>query len=168
MHGESDDGALVGAAERICVRIADVLSRWFGAYGSRALIARALTRAKADHPQLAAMNVAPAPGECLTGLAESARTHGARATAEGIVGLLAALAGAIGRLIGDDLTVNVLEHGAAGPAPSVLPLSAGPSGYNAATDAAAAADVHPPVYVGRSPPSSRRTWRAFNVFRRTC
>lgn len=110
LRGGADDAAVVEAAERVCARVADGLSRWFGPYGSLALITRALVRARAHHPALAGVAATAAHPPCLTGLAESARAHGAKATAEGVVAVLAALAELIGRLIGDDLAASLFEQ----------------------------------------------------------
>jgi hypothetical protein len=63
---------------------------------------------------------------CLTGLAESAGAHGARAAADGVLALLSSLSESLGRLIGDDLTSRLLAQ-------SLPPQSA------------AAPDAYPPV-----------------------
>lgn len=112
-RGESTDDALVAAAERVCVLVSEGISRWFGPYGSLALVTRALTRAQADHPSLASVTIATESSWRVTGLAESAKTHGANATVEGVVAMLAALTELIGRLIGDDLATNLLEQSVA-------------------------------------------------------
>lgn len=111
--GGADDAALVAAAERVCTRLSDGLSRLFGPYGSRALFTRALARAKVAHASLSAVMVSPAPSVCLTGLTESARAHGVKATAAGIIDMVAALGDLIGRLIGDDLAVKLLDQSTA-------------------------------------------------------
>ena len=113
---DGDDAALLAAAERLCLRVPDGLSRWFGMYGSRALLMRALAKAQRDHPSLSGVSVTDAKSPCVVGLAESAHAHGAKSVAEGIVAVLAALADLVGRLIGDDLVVNLLEQSAAASA----------------------------------------------------
>ena len=113
---DGDDAALLAAAERLCLRVPDGLSRWFGMYGSRAHLMRALAKAQRDHPSLSGVSVTDAKSPCVVGLAESAHAHGAKSVAEGIVAVLAALADLVGRLIGDDLVVNLLEQSAAASA----------------------------------------------------
>ena len=118
--------AQVAAADRVCRVVADELSRWFGQYGVHALLTRALAEARASHPALATVRVR-APGEpCLEGLADAERAHGAGATSEGVTALLAALIDLLGRLIGEDMAVNLVSE------VMVLP----------ALDAAAAAKSH--------------------------
>jgi hypothetical protein len=126
LRGEADPAALVAAVERFGVRVPEGLARWFGPYGARALVTRALARARADHPALAAVHVTDGQPPCLTGLAESAGAHGARAAADGVLALLSSLSESLGRLIGDDLTSRLLAQ-------SLPPQSA------------AAPDAYPPV-----------------------
>ena len=113
---DGDDAALLAAVERLCLRVPAGLSRWFGTYGSRALLTRALAKAQEGHPSLAGVTVTSAQSPGVVGLAESALAHGAKTTAEGIVAMLAALADLIGRLIGDDLVPYLLEQSTAASA----------------------------------------------------
>ncbi len=136
MRGETDEAASVAAIDRICGRVSDGLSCWFGPYGSRALLTRAIARAKVDHPALTGVTFAGEPARCLTGLAESARRHGASATAEGIVAMLASLADGLGRLIGNDLAESLLEQ-------CVTEYT--PTGTPPAADAGLSVDVPEPM-----------------------
>lgn len=113
MHGETSDDATIAAAARICVLLAVGLSRWFGPIGSHALLTRALASVRAHHPVL--RGVAMTEEARLIGLAENASAHGADATHESIVAMFAALADLIGRLIGEDLAMNVLEQSTSFP-----------------------------------------------------
>ena len=113
--GETTDDALVAAAERVCALVSEGISRWFGPYGSLALLTRALTRAQADHPSLVSVTIAAESSWHVMGLGDSAKTHGATATVAGVVAMLAALADLIGRLIGDDLATTLLEQSVAMP-----------------------------------------------------
>jgi hypothetical protein len=118
LDGASDDAALIAAAERLSERIPAGLSRWFGGYGSLALVTRALA-AQAAHPALSdTVDVASSPksGPLRSRIDVSARLHDARTTADGLIAVIATLADLIARLIGDDLVVNVLELSAADPA----------------------------------------------------
>lgn len=113
--GETGDAALVAAVERVGGRVVDSLTRWFGPYGALALLTRAVTRAQPLHRSLAPVRVDSTAVPSLSGFSDSAMTNGARATAEGAVVLIAVLADLIGRLIGVDLAVRLLEQSMSGP-----------------------------------------------------
>jgi hypothetical protein len=114
LHGETSDDATVLAAERICVLVTGGLSRWFGQYGSHALVTRALASVQGRHPVLRRVTVTEA--HQVSGLADTVSAHGADATIEGIIAMVAALADLIGRLIGDDLAMLLLEQSTTVPA----------------------------------------------------
>jgi hypothetical protein len=97
-------------AEQVVRRLSDDLVEWFGPYATHALFTRALARARAEHPVLAAVRVGAPAKPNVEGLADSARTHGVGATAAAAVGLLAALVELLGRLIGDDLAITLVEQ----------------------------------------------------------
>lgn len=104
------------------MRVADGLSRWFGNYGSAALVTRALARTRAEHPVLDSVVLRLDRSPWIAGLADGGESHGATAVAEGLVAMLAALADAMSRLIGEDLTSRLLEQSiAASPAGDVPP-----------------------------------------------
>jgi limonene-1,2-epoxide hydrolase len=110
-HGDAPaNDAIVPTVERLFARLFVGLSRWFGPYGTTALLTRALARAQANHNALAPISVSADDPSVLIGRADSVRTHGAALFADGIVGVLAALADLIGRLIGNDLATNLLEQ----------------------------------------------------------
>lgn len=107
-------------ADRLMALVALGLGRWFGPIGARALLARALAAAQAHHPALASVSVVPAargtpPSSWVTGLAESARAHGTGPAADAVVAVIACLADLMGRLIGEQLAMTVLERSAAEP-----------------------------------------------------
>lgn len=114
LGANSGDAALLIAVERVCARVGESLSRLFGPYGSLALLTRALARAQTFEKSLSAITVSSAPVPSLRGFAESAGANGAQATAESAVALLAVLGDLIGRLIGADLALSLLEQGANG------------------------------------------------------
>ena len=103
---------MLASIDRVCGRVADSLTRWFGPYGALALLTRALARAQSAQPSLAAITVSSSASPSLNGFAESAKAHGVQATAEGVIALLAVLTDLIGRLIGTDLALNLLEQSA--------------------------------------------------------
>jgi hypothetical protein len=107
------DAELLSSAERIGECVPDALARWFGPYGSLALMTRALAIAAAAHRSLGAVTVESSQSPRLVGMAASARTYGAHEIAEGVIALLAALIELLCRLIGDDLALKLLEPCAA-------------------------------------------------------
>lgn len=86
------------------------LSRWVGVDGSTALFARAIAEAKLEHPALSNVRYSRHSSVCLDGLAESAQIHGSRAAAEGVTAVLTALIELLGRLIGEDLAIRLVEQ----------------------------------------------------------
>jgi hypothetical protein len=109
-HTRADDAALIASAERICGCVPDGLARWFGPYGSLALVSRALAIAEASHPALAAVSVSTSPAPRLIGVSASAKSYGTAATSDAIITLLATLYELLGRLIGDDMALVLLEQ----------------------------------------------------------
>jgi hypothetical protein len=104
------DALVVAGAARVCTRVADGLTRSFGPFGTLALLVRALARAKVDHPALNGGQYESAQLPVIAGLEASAELHGATAVAEGIIAMVARLTDAIGRLIGDDIAIMLLEE----------------------------------------------------------
>lgn len=107
------DGAAadpVAAVERAIQALSRELSRWFGPFGYHALLARALTEVRSESPSLAALRIHSALDPRLLGLPEAAQAHGADVALEGVATLLAALITLLGRLIGEDLAVNLVSN----------------------------------------------------------
>jgi hypothetical protein len=100
----------VTAAVQVGHYLAAELSRWFGPYGYHALLARALADARAEHPALAVVRVNSVPSPELAGLADAARAHGAGAAVAGAEAVLASLIDLLGRLIGDDLAMTLIDR----------------------------------------------------------
>jgi hypothetical protein len=102
--------AVAAATERACARVSADLSRWFGIDGTDALFTRALVRAQADHPALANVRYSRQSTVCLERLSESARIHGAKAATDGVAAILTALIELLGRLIGQDIAMRLVEQ----------------------------------------------------------
>ena len=104
------------AAEAAIHRISDNLVRWVGADGSQALFARALSLAQAQDQSL---TVVPPPARSallLDGLAASAEPHDADSVVAGVVLILSNLIELLNRLVGNDLTLRLVEtSGVPGP-----------------------------------------------------
>lgn len=100
----------LAVAESVGVQLASTLSRWFGPYGYHALLTRALADALLTHPELADVRVENTSDPVLKGLAEVAAAHGVEATMEAVITLVAGIADLLGRLIGEDLAMNLMEQ----------------------------------------------------------
>ena len=74
-------------------------------------------RAQADHPALASVRYSRQSAICLERLAESARTHGADAAADGVAAILTALIELLARLIGQDIAMRLVEQSVPPDAP---------------------------------------------------
>ena len=109
--------AVAAATERVCGRVSANLSRWFGIDGTNALFARALVQAQADHPALANVRYSHQSAVCLERLAESARIHGANAAADGVAAIFTSLIELLGRLIGQDIAMRLVEQSVPADAP---------------------------------------------------
>lgn len=97
------------AAEVAIHRISDNLVRWVGTDGSQALFARALSLAQAQDQSL---TVVPPPARSallLDGLAASAESRDAGTVVAGVVLILASLIELLDRLVGNDLTLRLVE-----------------------------------------------------------
>ena len=99
------------AAVRACVRVYRDLSRWVGMKGSLALYNRALIQARSEHPLLTGITIRSEPAPGLDGVPEMIRTGGAAAAAAALESLLLTLLGLLGRLVGDDMVVRLVEPG---------------------------------------------------------
>jgi hypothetical protein len=97
---------VASAAERLCAQTREGLGRWIGAEGYRTLHDRALDMARLEHPALDGLS-------CLGGdqaAAAAVRANGAAQVAEGIVAWLAAMMDLLGRIIGQETAVRLVEQ----------------------------------------------------------
>lgn len=111
-EGGSEDAAGAGAAAAhdACERVYRELCRWVGTNGCLALLTRALADARAGTPVLEEIRIAARSETGLEGVPESVLKHGATATAEGLEVLLVKLFELLGRLIGDDMVMRLVEQ----------------------------------------------------------
>lgn len=118
----------VPAAARVGRLLAVDLSRWFGPYGYHALLTRALARARLEHSVLLqTVHVGPPSAPYLNGLEDAAQAHGVAATTAGVAAVLTALIDLLGRLIGDDLAVMLIDQ-------TLRAIATGPAGVATSTD----------------------------------
>jgi hypothetical protein len=105
-----DDGA-EGAAlavAAVCERICQSLTRSVGFMGSRALLARALSRAQTEHPVLRGVSISSRSDIGLDGVARAARSHGASGVVAGLETVLSALFALLARLLGVDMVARLV------------------------------------------------------------
>lgn len=108
---ETPDGAAL-AVHAACERTYRELTRRLGATGSDALVTRALAQAQADHPLLKEIRISGQSKPGLDGVTGAVQAHGAPAVAAGLEAALEKLLGLLGRLIGDDMVVRLVEASA--------------------------------------------------------
>jgi hypothetical protein len=98
---------VAAAADRMCTQLRTGLGRWIGTDGYRALLDRALGLTRAEHPPLGGFS-------CLGGdepLSTTAvRAYGVVQVAGGMVALVAALIELLGRIIGEEMAVHLVEQ----------------------------------------------------------
>lgn len=100
------DEVAVGA-ERMCTALRMGLGRWIGAEGYRALLDRALGLTCAEHPALYGL---PCLGDDEMATEAAVRTHGAGEVAAGLVALVVTLIELLGRIIGEEMAVRLVEQ----------------------------------------------------------
>ena len=109
----------VAAGEWVSRALADSLSRWFGPYGYHTLLTRALAQVREAHPAVAAIHVRSPSDPTLAGLAEAAAAHGTSTITDGITAVISAVIELLGRLIGEDMAVTLVEQAMLVSAPRV-------------------------------------------------
>ena len=102
--------AEVSAARIACETVCRDLARWVGVTGCNALFNRAALQERATRPLLTEIRVDAGSEPPLNGVAEMVETHGASAVAAGLESLLATVLALLGRLIGEDITAQILAH----------------------------------------------------------
>jgi hypothetical protein len=94
------------AADRMCAQLRVGLGRWIGAEGYRALLERALGLARAEHPALGGLSCLGGDGAMMAAV----RAHGAGEVTAGLVASVAALIELLGRIIGEEMAVRLVEQ----------------------------------------------------------
>jgi hypothetical protein len=109
----SADGASVtsgDALQRTCTRVFDNLRDAMGEHGCSALLARALAQTEASHPALKDLRRRHSNGVPLDCVRESIDAHGVPVVTAAIESLLVALIDILGRLIGEDMAIRVIDY----------------------------------------------------------
>jgi hypothetical protein len=107
---ESDGSDPVAATEEMFRHLDSELSRWFGPFGFHALFSRALAEARVHHPALDSVRIHSAAEPSLDGLSESTARYGADAVTEGVIASLMGFIDLLSRLIGEDMTLKLLDQ----------------------------------------------------------
>lgn len=103
------------AAAAACEDLHRELSRWVGRDGCHALFARALAQTRLDYATIDGVQLRPLSEPYLDGVAESIMSSGATAVAEALESMLVHVVELLGRLIGEDMAVKLIEPLIAAP-----------------------------------------------------
>jgi hypothetical protein len=98
------------AAAAACDNLYRELSRWVGSDGCHALFTRALAETRIEYPALAQIQLRARSEPYIDGIAETIMAHGDPATAEALESMLVRLVELLGRLIGDDMAMKLIER----------------------------------------------------------
>lgn len=105
-RGPGPDGA---ALQTVCARVVDTLCNSLGEDGCDALLARALSRTEPHHPALRSIRRLSAGGIHLDGVAAAVDIHPAGEVTAAVEALLGAVVEVLGRLIGEDMAIRILD-----------------------------------------------------------
>jgi hypothetical protein len=98
------------AAAAACDNLYRELSRWVGPDGCHALFTRALAGTRTEYPALAQIQLRARLEPYIDGVAETIMAHGDPVTAGALESMLIRLVELLGRLIGDDMAVKLIEQ----------------------------------------------------------
>lgn len=104
------------AAAAACDDLYRALSRWVGPDGCHALFTRALAQARTEYPALGQIHLRARSEPYIDGVAETIMAHGDAATAGALESMLVRVVELLGRLIGDDMAMKLIEGSLAEPA----------------------------------------------------
>jgi len=107
--GHSGSDANARAASDACAHLYHELSRWLGPEGCHALFKRALAQTRRHHPALEQLQLRAQSERYVEGIAEAIMAHGDAATSGALESLLTNLVELLGRLIGDDMAMRLIE-----------------------------------------------------------
>ena len=100
-------GEAAAAAEDVHAQLRAGLGRWVGAEGYRALLTRALTLAEEGHPVVGGLSFL---GGDESAIDPAGREHGPADVAAGMEALIAALIEVLGRIVGQEMAVRLVEQ----------------------------------------------------------
>ena len=105
--GSASTDEEVAAADRLCLELHKGLSRWIGVEGYRTLQDRALQEIIAEHPALGKLSFG---GNDETANLLAVRESGRKEVADGMVALVALVVELLGRIIGIEMALRLVEH----------------------------------------------------------
>jgi hypothetical protein len=111
----AEPAAVAAALQRACARVMANLRDAVGDDGRDALLARALARTETDHPALKGIRAINNGVIHLDSVVATVEAHGVAPVTTAIVALLAALLDVLGRLIGEEMAMRLLDHDLSGP-----------------------------------------------------
>lgn len=98
------------AVAAACEHLYRELSRWVGPDGCHALFTRALAQAQTEHSGLGQIQLRARSEPYIDGIAATIMAHGDAATAEALESMVVRLVELLGRLIGDDMAMKLIER----------------------------------------------------------
>ena len=104
----SEEAAAVALG--VCAHLRAALSRWVGLEGYRVLLLRALDLARVEHPVLTRLSC---DGNDEQEIAAAVEAHGAAEVTAGMVALVEALIDLLGRIIGEEIAVELVKQAVA-------------------------------------------------------
>jgi len=105
--GASAPDEVAAASDRICTQLRSGLGRWVGTTGYTALLDRAIAQTRMDHPALGSLSCLGGEAPLVTA---AVRAHGAAEVEAGMVAAVAALIDLLGRIIGEDMALRLVEQ----------------------------------------------------------
>jgi hypothetical protein len=104
------DDTAAGAAAAACNHLYRELSRWVGSDGCHALFTRARAQARTEYPVLEQIQLRARSEPYIDDVVGTIMAHGDGATADGLESMLVHLVELLGRLIGDDMAMKLIER----------------------------------------------------------
>lgn len=107
----ADGHTAARAAAAACDNLYRELSRWVGSDGCHALFTRALAETRTEYPAaLGQLQLRARSEPYIDGVAETIMAHGDPVTAEALESMLIRMVELLGRLIGDDMAMKLIER----------------------------------------------------------
>ena len=107
-----DPRAAAASLQRACTRLIENLRDTVGADGCAALLARSIARAEREHPVLSVVYRQDGREFHLDGISAAFEQHGPAAVIAGVDAMMTSLVEVLGRLIGEDMAIRIIDLGA--------------------------------------------------------
>ena len=106
---DSRDRLAIASLEHRCRRLTESLRESLGVDGCSGLLARAIADCEREHPALKGMRGPDDREVQLQGVAEAVALHGVPAVQSAVEALQVSLAGILGRLVGEDMAMRLMD-----------------------------------------------------------